>query len=67
MTDVEIKRTERERQEQNAMDAGEIWTHVFRCNDGELFEAVAPTERAAMRVLNAERPGMRARYVGVKE
>ncbi len=61
------RKTERERAHQNAIDEGQIWTHVFRCDDGELFEATAATEKRAFRVLNAERPGMRARYVGVKE
>jgi hypothetical protein len=61
------KRTERERQVQIATDENQVWTHVFRCDDGELFEAVAATEKGAFRVLNAERPGRRARYCGVKE
>ncbi len=61
------KRTERERQAQRAIDEEQVWTHVYRCDDGALFEAVAATEKLGFRVLNAERPGMRARYCGVKE
>lgn len=41
-----MKKTERERQLQLAKDQGEIWTHVFRDDDGELFEAVAVDEKA---------------------
>lgn len=60
------KRTERQRQAQRAEDEGQVWTHVFRCDDGAIFEAVAETEKGALRVLNAEKPGVRARYCGVK-
>lgn len=41
-----MKITERERQLQNAKDQNEMWTHVFRDDDGELFEAVAVDEKA---------------------
>lgn len=39
-------------------------TYVFDCDDGEGFSCVAPTESGAWRVLNAERPGMRAELEG---
>lgn len=38
--------------------------YVFRCEDGANFSAIAPSERHALMVLAAERPGMRATYLG---
>lgn len=60
-------KTERQKQEQIAADNDMIFTHVYRCDDGAIFEAVASSEKGAFRVLNAERPGMHAHYCGVKE
>lgn len=60
-------KTERQRQEQISEDLNEIFTHVFRCDDGEIFVAIASSEKGARRVLNSERPNMHARYCGVKE
>lgn len=63
------KRTVRERQEQTARDQDMVFTHVFRDDNGDLFEAVASTEKDALRVLRAERPSASRfpRYCGVKE
>jgi len=62
-------KTERERQQQNAMDVAavqgsSVWRYHFLCSDGEAFSAIAPTEDGARRVLNAERPGIYARFEG---
>ena len=59
--------TERERQEAAAIRLGDgvscqEWQYL--CADGETFSAVAPTESGAFRVLNSERPGMLANFVG---
>lgn len=54
------KRTERERQ----FRATNSCTYVYRCEDGQIFSAVAPTESGAFRVLNAERPGISAVGIG---
>jgi hypothetical protein len=57
-----MKRTERQKAEQFAKDVGEVFTHVFRCDDGTLFEAIAISEKVARKVLRAERPEARATY-----
>ena len=56
--------TERERQAFAAATAGERYTWTFHCDDGEVFSAVARTESGAFRVLNAERPGSAAGFIG---
>lgn len=38
-----------------------VWN--FKCEDGEFFSAIAPSESGAVRVLNSERPGMLARFL----
>lgn len=50
--------TERERQAENATSV-----YTYECNDGEIFSAAARSESGAWRVLNAERPGMLARFI----
>jgi hypothetical protein len=61
-----MKTTERERQLKSAIEFSQknglktISTFMYKCEDGNDFEAIAPTETGALRVLNAERPGMRA-------
>lgn len=54
---------ERQRQEEIARRYPYPFTQVFECEDGEVFRAVAFGEDGARRVLNAERPGMRAKFV----
>jgi hypothetical protein len=51
--------TERERQYQLATERGGK-LFVYACDDGEFFDAIAHTEAGAFRVLNADRPWMRA-------
>ena len=53
------KTTERERQYEMARAHGGH-LYVYACDDGEFFSAIARTEEGAFRVLNAERPKMRA-------
>ena len=61
---------ERQRQEMfvmsaliaNKTDMAYRWD--FLCADGAPFSAVAPSEAGALRVLNAERPGMHAMFEG---
>jgi len=59
-------KTERERQANVARLIGKGVRYTYRCDDGELFSAVAMTEPGAFRVLNAERPGMRAELVSTE-
>lgn len=63
--------TEREKQEQavkahcRAMGhTQQAFRYVYKCADGESFSAIAPSERHAFLVLNAERPGTTADYLG---
>lgn len=56
--------TERERQEAVARTQPYTYTWVFDCADGEVFRAIAPSQAGALRVLNAERPGIEARFTG---
>jgi hypothetical protein len=55
--------TERERQKQ-ACKGPYLYRWHYICDDGASFSAIAPSEAGAFRVLNAERPGMRARFTG---
>lgn len=62
--------TERKRQHHKAVEVassehGNVWRYHFDCDDGETFSAIAPSESGAFRVLNAERPGIGARFDGV--
>lgn len=59
-----MKTTERQRQELAAREQQPAHRWSYVCDDGEPFSAIAPSEGAAFRVLNAERPGMRVRFVG---
>lgn len=59
-----MKTTERQRQELTAREQQHVHRWSYVCDDGEPFSAIAPSEGGAFRVLNAERPGMRARFVG---
>jgi hypothetical protein len=59
--------TVRERKAQDAEYQDAAWTHVFSCDDGSTFEAVASDEVEARKVLKSERPGVKARYCGVRE
>lgn len=58
-------RTERYTQADIAAQHGGGFVHLYLCDDGEPFSAVAMREAGAFRVLGAERPGMMARYLGV--
>lgn len=51
-------KTERQRQQEGAIIVGHCYLYHFRCANGEGFEAVAVSESGALRVLNAERPGL---------
>lgn len=60
-------KTERERQENVARLLGKGLLFTYRCADAELFSAIAMTESGAFRVLNAERPGMTAELMTIRE
>ena len=57
------------REEQFALGAGRrtLRNWRFLCSDNVDFEAIAPSESAAFRVLNAERPGVIAQTMGFTE
>jgi hypothetical protein len=58
-------RNERSKQEHAAWrTAKSVQRWHYICDDGETFSAIAPTEEGAFRVLNAERPGVGARFDG---
>lgn len=56
---------ERKRQELIAFgnSAFSVYRYHYLCDDGTTFSAIASTESGAFRVLNAEIPGMIARFV----
>ncbi len=57
--------TERQRQEERAWRTCEyVYRWHYLCDDNVTFSAIAPSEAGAFRVLNAERPGMHARFDG---
>ena len=57
--------TERVRQAHAAFHTcEEVSRFHYVCSDGFTFSAIAPTEAGAFRVLNAERPGVLARFDG---
>jgi hypothetical protein len=58
---------ERDRQELLAARSGDgvsAQEWLYECLNGEEFRAIAHTESGAFCVLNAERPGMPAEYLG---
>ena len=57
------------REERFALRAGRrtLRNWRFLCSDNVDFEAVAPSESGAFRVLNAERPGVTAQTMGFTE
>lgn len=59
-------KTERERQKNVAELLGKGLWYTYVCEDGQEFSAYAMTEPGALRVLNEERPGMRATLVSVE-
>jgi len=55
--------TERARQRE-ACKGPYLYRWHYICDDGADFSAIAPSEAGAFRVLNAERPGMLAKFTG---
>lgn len=55
---------ERTKQERAAWAQPYVYRYHFLCDDNTTFSAIAPSQAGAWRVLNAERPGMGAKYDG---
>jgi len=51
--------TERQKQEKSAFaNCANVYRWHFLCDDNTTFSAISPSQSGALRVLNAERPGI---------